>query len=406
MDDPSRAEIEPQSYSFADRLRVYLAIPAALLLFNSGFFLIRNPLPNYLEAVGLGNLSGAMQAVLPATALLLAIPIGLLSDRFSPRKLAISGLVIFCLFAGLVQFLGAGPPAAAMLFAAYFLCGVAAVIAQSAIRPLYLKCVGAHNRGRKLALFQAVTMLGFGTGPFLAGLACRFLGWPVEAQFRLALPLGLMGLVAALVMKDSTPTPFDLAAYRAIVLRRPVIIYLGVIFLNALHFGIEAVCVAPFVKQITGDAWGVGIYFGSIALVLAVTAAGTMWLREHAGNRYRMWVWGLAGSAVFNIAVAFVDRSAPWQFFALRYGHVIADAFMLVAGLQIVASLFPRSRVGGPLGLTSMVQTLGILAGSLLAGAIVDWSQSPPGRLEVPFVLVGVLVLAGVGAQLILRERF
>lgn len=404
MSDDADQSDHPPSTTGADRLRIYVAIPAALLLFNSAFYLIRNTLPNYLESKGLGGLSGLMQAVLPATSLLLAVPMGLLSDRFSPRKLALAGLVLFCLFAGLVWLMGDEAPPTAVLFAAYFLCGVSMVVANNTIRPLYLKCVGHTHQARKLAMFSAVSMLGFGTGPFVAGLAYRYLGWPLEEQFRLSLPLGLLGLAAAALMKDSTPTPFNLAAYRQSILRRPVLVYFMMLFVNALHFGIEAVCVAPFCKRQLGmDDWGVGCYFGSIALVLAVTAVGTMRLREHALNRHRMWIWGLVFSALFNMSVGLV--TSPWQFFVLRYGHVIADGFMLVASLQIVAAIFPRRRVGGPMGLMSVVQTLGILAGSLVAGFIVDWNASPPARLALPFVLTGVLVLAAVVVQLLMRER-
>jgi len=388
-----------------DRLRIYVAIPSALLLFNSGFFLIRNLLPNYLREKDLSHLAGPLQALLPATALVLAVPLGLLSDRFSPRKLAMVALGVFCAFSGLMFLLGPEPPPVIVLFGAYLLCGISSVMANNTIRPLYVKCIGPGGQAGKLAFFTAMSMLGFGTGAFLGGLGFKLFGWSLEEQFRVALPLSVLGLVAASLMKDSTPVPFSLEAYRQSILRRPVLIYLGLLFLNALHFGIEAVCVAPFVKLLKMDDFGVGCYFGSISLVLSVTAVGTMWLREHAVNRHRMWIWGLTFSALFNISVALVTD--PWQFFALRYGHVVADAFMIVAGLQIVASLFPRSRVGGPMGLVSMVQTLGVLVGSLVAGFIVDWQVlSSHWQLALPFVLTGALVLVGVGVQVVLRERF
>lgn len=405
MDEANQDAVAPPSARGLDRIRLYVAIPSALLLFNSGFFLIRNSLPNYLDTKGLGGLSGPMQAILPATALLLAVPMGLLSDRFSPRRLAIGGLVVFCAFSALVFAMGSEAPPAGLLFAAYFLCGVSMVVVNNTVRPLYLKCVGGPHEGRKLAWFSAVSMLGFGVGPFVAGLGYKYLGWPIEQQFRLALPFGLLGLLATVLMRDSAPMPFSLSAYRQSLLRRPVLVYFCLVFVNALHFGIEAVCVAPFCKAGLGmDDWGVGCYFGSIALVLALTAVATMRLRQHAVNRHRMWIWGLVFSALFNISVILVTE--PWQFFVLRYGHVIADAFMIVASLQIVAAMFPRGRVGGPMGLVSVVQTLGILVGSLMAGFIVDWSTAPPARLAVPFLITGVAVLIGVGIQLALRERF
>jgi MFS family permease len=248
-------------------------------------------------------------------------------------------------------------------------------------------------------------MIGFGAGAFLSGVAFKTLGWEMWMQYRLALPFAVLALLASLLVKDSEPVPFSLAAYRQSLLRRTVLVYLIVVFVNALHFGIEAVCVPQFVRQLGMDDWGVGLYFGSISVVLAVTAVATTLLSEHATNRHRMWIWGLAGSAAFNISMAFV--TAPWHFFLLRYVHVIADAFMIVAGLQIVAALFPRSRVGGPMGLVSVVSTVGILVGSLMAGAITQWDVlTPHWQQALPFVIVGVLVLLAVLGQVILRERF
>jgi MFS family permease len=118
-----------------------------------------------------------------------------------------------------------------------------------------------------------------------------------------------------------------------------------------------------------------------------------------------MWTLGLAFSALFNVLVSLVTN--PWQFFFLRYGHVIADAFMLVASLQIISVLFPRGRLGGSMGLVAMVQTVGILVGSLLAGGIADWGIVPAyWQLRLPFVVAGTIVWLGVGVQLALRERF
>lgn len=398
---------EPAAGGLADTLRIYVAIPAAMLLFNSGFFLIRNPLPNYLDEIGLAWLTGPMQAVLPATALLLAVPMGLLADRFSPRKLAIVGLSIFCVFAALVYRVDEGaPPPVAILVAAYFLCGISMVMVGNTIRPLYYKCISGSHQHAKLAFFQAVVMIGFGLGPLVAGLAYKLVDWPLSMQFRLALPFGLLGLVVAILMKDSAPMPFSMAAYRKSIVRRPVIIFLVMVFVNALHFGVESVCVSPFVKGgLGGDDFLVGMYFGSIALVLAATAILTMWLRDHATNRRRMWTWGLAVSALFNISMILVGT--PWQFFALRYGHVIADAFMIVASLQIIAAMFPKGRSGGPMGLVSVVQTVGMLFGALMAGAIMQSSGlTRHWQLSLPFAITGVLVLLAVGMQLALRERF
>lgn len=397
---PEHAEPEP----LGAKLRTYLAIPLAALAFNSGFFLVRNQLPNYLRELGLAEWAGPMQAVLPGTSLLLALPLGVMSDRQSPRRLAIAGTLCFCLFALLITLFGEAP-APWMLLAGYILCGLSVVVLQNTVRPLYMKCIGARRQGLKLAAFSAAGMLGFGAGNFLAGLGYRLFGWTIAEQFRLALPLGVVALLAAVAMPNSSPTPFSFAAYRRDVWRRPVLLFLALVFINAMHFGIEAVCLAPFIERVLGmDDFGQGLYFGTISLCLAASAIATGWLREHAGNRHRMWVGGLLGSAVFNIAVAMTAE--PWQFFVLRYLHVIADATLLVASLQIVAELFPRSRVGGPLGLMALMQTVGTMAGSLVAGWItVMPALSERMQLSVPFVVAGGVVLAGVTVQLAMRER-
>ena len=402
--DPPQ-EGQTVTLSGLDRLRIYVAIPLTLLLFNMAFFLPRNLLTNYMARHDLGQWSGWVLAVLPLTALLLAIPMGLLSDRFSPRRLAIVGLVFLVAFTGIFFFRTAAPTLP-MLFGSFFLGGIAIVIADTSLRPLYLKSIGHRGQALKLALLSAVTMLGFGGSTFLGGLASKYLGWSLDDQYRLVFPLALAGLVMSLTMKNAKPMPFNLSAYRASILRRKVLVYLSLVFFNALHFGAEAVCIPPYVKDHLGktDA-DVGNYFGLICIAMAVTAAVSAFIREHSTNRHSMGVWGLLFSATFNIVS--VLHPTLWWFFGFRIGHVVADAIMLNAGLRIVASMFPRKRVAGPMGLAAMVVTAGVLVGNLVSNEIRNADFIPPDwRLPAPFLLAGLVVYVGLVVQKLLGERF
>ncbi|NIA20715.1 MAG: MFS transporter [Anaerolineaceae bacterium] len=402
---PPPQKVESQPLSRLDRLRIYVAIPLTLLLFNMAFFLPRNLLTNYMGRHGLGKWSGWVLAVLPLTILLLAIPMGLLSDRFSPRRLVIVGLVFLVAFTG-IFFFRTSEPTLPMLFGSFLLGGIAIAIADTSLRPLYLKCIGHRRQALKLALLSVVTMLGFGGSTFLGGLAAKHLDWSLDQQYRLAFPLALAGLVISLTVKDAEPMPFDLSAYRQSIMRRKVLMYLSLVFFNALHFGAEAVCIPPYLTDHLGKSDAdVGNYFGVICLTMAVTAAFSALIREHSANRHRMWVWGLLFSATFNIVS--VLYPTLWWFLSFRIGHVVADAIMLNAGLRIVISLFPRKRMAGPMGLAAMVVTAGVLVGNLVSNGIrradfipTDW------QLPAPFLLAGLLVYVGLVIQRIMGERF
>lgn len=404
-ESPPPQKDESGPLSGLDRLRIYVAIPLTLLLFNMAFFLPRNLLSNYMERHHLGQWSGWVLAVLPLTVLLLAIPMGLLSDRFSPRRLVMVGLVFLVAFTG-IFFFRTSEPTLPMLFGSFLLGGIAIAIADASLRPLYLKCIGHRGQALKLALLSVVTMLGFGGSTFLGGLAAKHLDWSLDEQYRLAFPLALAGLLMSLAMKDAEPMPFDLSAYRASILRRKVLVYLFLVFCNALHFGVEAVCIPPYITNHLGkgDA-DVGNYFGVICLVMAVTAALSALIRDHSANRHRMWVWGLLFSATFNIIS--VLYPTLWWFFSFRIGHVVADAIMLNAGLRIVASMFPRKRVAGPMGLAAMVVTAGVLVGNLVSNGIRNADFIPTAwQLPAPFLLAGLVVYVGLVIQRILGERF
>ncbi|MBN2583463.1 MAG: MFS transporter [Planctomycetes bacterium] len=391
--------------STRDGLRVYLAIPLTLLLFNMAFFLPRNMLTNYMTLHDLGRWSGLVLAILPLMTLLLAVPVGLLGDRFSPKRLAVIGLSLLVAFTALF-FFHRGEPTLTMLVAAFIVGGAAAAVGDSSLRPLYLKCIGHRRQALKLALLSTAPMLGFGGSAFLGGLAARHLGWNLDQQFRLAFPMAIAALAVSLVMKDAQPTPFSLAAYRASLMRRKVLVYMAVVFVNAMHFGTEAVCIAPYVKDHLGmgDA-GAGDYFGLIAVAMTITGAASAAIRDRGANRHRMWTLGLLFSAVFNVASVLV--ASPAWFFGIRIGHVVADAIMLNAALRIVATLFPRNRVGGPMGLSALVSTCGVLVGTLVSNEIRIAGFIPTAwQLPAPFILAGAAVLTILVVQRLMKERF
>ena len=60
---------------------------------------------------------------------------GLLSDRFSPRRLVIVGLVFLVAFTG-IFFFRTSEPTLPMLFGSFLLGGIAIAIADTSLRPL------------------------------------------------------------------------------------------------------------------------------------------------------------------------------------------------------------------------------------------------------------------------------
>lgn len=188
-----------------------LLFPLCSFLYTAVFWMILAFLPVYLKDEGLADPTiGIVFGAYSISALLLMVPLGVLSDRFRPKR-----ILIFGGFITLLHIQGLKAAASPWQFILPAVCGgMGWATFQIVLLALYLKVIGEENRGRNIAFYTAGQFLGFGVGPLPAGML-----WGAMDYARL-LTLSEIGAVflilALLALQDSSPIRFHWGDYRPI----------------------------------------------------------------------------------------------------------------------------------------------------------------------------------------------
>lgn len=120
-----------------------------------------------------------------------------------------------------------------------------------------------------------------------------------------------------------------------------------------------------------------------------------------AADRHGLRRFYLLGIAIYTVAVALIGLAPSLNtVFGLRLLQAVGNGLIIATAPALVTALFPGEARGRALGTMTSISTLGILAGSLAGGWLVDTFEWPAIFLaRLPFC-----VLAGVLAAIVLQE--
>jgi predicted MFS family arabinose efflux permease len=271
------------------------------------------------------------------------------------------------------------------------------------VRARWAHALDAEGRRTAFAFESVVDEVVFVVGPPFVTLLATLVAAP--AGFLTGLGIGVAGGMWLAGQRASEPPvqAVDPAGpSRRSVLLTPTMLVVGVVYLAiGTVFGAMDVVVVGFAREEGAPAMA--------GLVLAAYAAGSLvaglvyGVARLPGTLAARFVgcavlFAVAGTAV--LAVGSLTAFLPVAFLA---GLAIAP--VLVSGMSLVESRVPRQALTEALTWTNTGLTLGVTAGSALAGIAVDaWGAQP--AFAVPAVaggLAGVLALAG--APLLSRVR-
>ncbi|HIE09529.1 MAG TPA: MFS transporter [Armatimonadetes bacterium] len=372
--------------------RLYL-LPSVLL---GGYILVMRSLtaflPILLDHLGLVQAHiAALMAVFPAVRLAMTLPFGLAADILSPKRTAVLGLAVFSL--SLLAMWGARGFGA--LLPLLLLAAAGGALFQVTCQALYFKSLGQKGRGKKVAFLSSVISLSYGLGPLAAGFLFESAG--PEALFPFCFLLSLPFLLLSTALKDVMPAGLSLSEYKSDFLRKEVLVFVAVVFLYGTHIGVENVCLSLFLKHNIGvSEEAIGLAFFVICAFLSGMSLIAGPIADLYRNPLAFLCLGLLLSGLFNIAMLWVGSFGV--FLGVRFLHVVGDALTMVARGLIVASLFPKERMGGNLGFTLFVFPAGMFVGSAMSGLFRGYI--------LPFVAAGLLEIAAFVAILLVRPKF
>jgi MFS family permease len=223
------------------------------------------------------------------------------------------------------------------------------------------------------------------TGLFLGGLLALAGGFrAILVAFAALVALTLLALRR---FDGETFTAVTLKDYRTGLVRPRTILFAVVLFVLAMHWGVEGTVYAPFLRSRFGlDDLQLPFYMG--AAYAGLTAMALLVSRRPYDPRASKGIF-LAGMAVSGLGHILMVQPNAWISLGFRFLHEAGDGLLGAMSLLYISRLFERRSIGGSAGLLMALQTSGMMAGSLLFSSL-------GGRfgLQVPFIVSGALLLA------------
>jgi MFS family permease len=260
------------------------------------------------------------------------------------------------------------------------------------------------NRGGNMGSYNALRLVGFGTGPLVAGFVVE--GGPYalagrelsgfDAAFLVAVVAALLGsgLVALLVREP--PRVEEREREVRIPIRAPeqsgkrvhTIFALGITTL------VMAICIAllaPMEPQVNAhldqDARWFGIQFGAFILSVAGVQPIVGRLSDRHGRRGFI-LWGLILLVPTTLAQGLA--ATPWQMLVARIAQGVSGAMVFSTALALAGDHAQRGQSGTQLSVLTMSFGLGLAGGQLTGGFLVE-----VGYL-VPFAFGAVLATGAI----------
>ncbi|SHF31430.1 Predicted arabinose efflux permease, MFS family [Desulfacinum infernum DSM 9756] len=376
----------PRVIPFPMRL---ITFPLCGFTFVTVLWMTLSFLPVHLQEVGISDsMIGTIMGSYSISALLLMLPLGVLSDRVSPRKVLMAGAVLL-----LFHLLGlrvARTTAAFLVMAC--LGGIAWAIFQIVLQALFLKVIKPSHRGLKIAIFQMGTFLGFGMGPLLAGTVWGEMDYVRMLRFAVVGAVAL--LVIVLLLEDSEPIHFGIKDYREDLKQPRALLFLLIWVIYASHLGVEHTAFTLLMKKGLGFTNAqIGWCFLAIGVWMALVSPGLGHRFDVRQSVIRLLALGLMISSVFQVLTGFAGGLS--QMILVRIFHTLGDVPVMLAMSIMTAAFFPAGRLGGHSAVVYAVRTVGVFAGNYGAGLLM-----PHVGYRGVFAVSGMVVLVATLALL------
>jgi len=346
--------------------------------------------PVYLAGIGKSGIEiGFLFALSSITALVLIFPMGIMNDKILSKKLFIASFIII----GMSYLLASLSELSIVLIFAFILFGLGSNLSTASLDSLYYKCV-RKNMERSAGIYNFSSALGSASGIVLTG----FLLVRYDFRFFLIVAGGvfLLSSILGLRLPRTETKIVSLPEYWKNFKSEEVIIFAGIMFLYAMHFGAENTSYTLFLKNNLGLGFaGMGIYMAIPILILSVLSLKIGRMLEKI-NMKNLLSFGIVLSGIGHILMTI--QNVPVSFF-FRIIHEIGDATVLVILVFGISKLFKRSHVGGLNGLFTLVITIAVVLGSLIFGPIGETFG-----YHIPLIVSGIIMLTAL--PLVVIQKF
>lgn len=389
----------------AMRSRPFIALYVAVFVATMGISMVSPLLPVYARELGASGVwLGLTFSVFAIVQTFVGPFAGRLSDRFGRKPFIVTGLLIYLVAA--LGYLTAANFYQVIAFRAFSGLGTSLIF--SVARAYVGDMTPRGQEGRWLGVFATADIIGFGTGPLVAGFLREFVGFK-SVFVAMASMMGLSAAILLLWLPRHSPQEIVRRAGRlahgapatvsfATALRDRLVLavttHQGLI---SLSFGASLSFLALRLEE--GLSTGpllIGIAFATQDITGGVAQPVFGRLADRYDRRALVAI-GVAINAALLASIGVVP--AYWVMVLVLMGMGASGAISQVASgaIQVVAGR--RVGMGTVLGIGSAANGLGIVIGSVLSGLIVD-AQG----LAAAFFFGGAVTALGVPVFLFLTS--
>jgi MFS family permease len=359
--------------------------------------------PRFLTSTcGLGEAgAGALVGVLAVASFVAVLPLGLLSDRVSPKRLLQACQLLTALFHVLLTVVRTEW----LLLPLFVLGGVGLVGSRSLLPVIYYKYLPEERRSSNVSMFLAMGFFGVGVGGSLGSLAQAH---SVRLPFYLAAGTATLLALWTGLLPDAKPEKMHWLEYIGGIVNPRVFALLVVFILTGLHFGVEQYGLPKLIADGLGIAeMRMGGFYLSVGVCLGGVGILFRKFLERRPKHFYYFGVGLVVSGVLH-GLTFLASDFT-TLMVVRLAHVVGDAVVIIMTGIVVAGIFPGARMGGSVGFANLVNTIGQFAGAFLAGFCIDVCRAPQGSPMSPYVaaftISGIIVAACGVAFLVFRRK-
>jgi DHA1 family multidrug resistance protein-like MFS transporter len=388
------------------RSRPFIALYAAVFVATMGISMVSPLLPVYAKELGASGVwLGLTFSVFAIVQTFVGPFAGRLSDRYGRKPFIVAGLCIYLVAA--LGYLTAGSFYQVIAFRAFSGLGTSLIF--SVARAYVGDMTPKGQEGRWLGVFATADIIGFGTGPLLAGVLREVVGFR-SVFVAMAILMATSALILMWWLPRHSPAEVlkraSLARGEAREAQTPFAVALKdrlVVAVTAHQGLISLASGASFSFLALRLEDGLGVSPMLIGLAFAtqdITGGLAQPLFGRMADAYSRRVLVAAGLLVNGALLACVGIVPTYGLMVLllfamgasgSISQVAAGAIQVVAGRRV--------GMGTVLGLGSASNGLGIVIGSVVSGIIVD-AQG----LAAAFFLGGAIMAAGVPVFLVLTR--
>jgi MFS family permease len=337
-------------------------------------------LPLHFDNLGFSGFEiGLFFAVFAFAGILSAFHTGLWNDRLDSRKLMIIGIILFSVYLFTLSLTNS----LIIILIAFFLGGLGNRIFSLSSDSYILKNVN-KRKGFKLGLYDAIKCFSAATAILIAGYLL------IKFNFsKMLLFSALIILIPILIIYflPKTEVSFqEIKLYVKDILHRRTLIFLSLLFIFTLHWGVETTSYTLFLKN------NLNLSTLQMGLFMAPPVFGLGLFAMFIGNKYDK---GLSHKNIFLIAFLLSGFGLfmmalfnnPYISFIFRIIHELGDGAFAIFMLVGTSNYFPKARLGGGYGFVMLTVVISQMLGSLIF--------SPIGQIygyHIPHLIIGALI--------------